>query len=78
GDYKEYKDQIPKNIQDAKEITKELCKLDTGLENVTSDDIFETQIRILNKIPNNHEVLTKTRELLQIFLDNDTIRPRVR
>ena len=77
GDYKEYKDQIPKNIQDAKEITKELCKLDTGLENVTSDDIFETQIRILNKIPNNHEVLTKTRELLQIFLDNDTIRPRV-
>ncbi|EOW2371543.1 AAA family ATPase [Cronobacter sakazakii] len=78
GDYKEYKDQIPKNIQDAKEITKELCKLDTGLENVTSDDIFETQIRILNKIPNNHEVLTKTRELLQIFLDDDTIRPRVR
>lgn len=78
SDYKEYKDQIPKNIQDAKEITKELCKLDTGLENVTSDDIFETQIRILNKIPNNHEVLTKTRELLQIFLDNDTIRPRVR
>ncbi|KGM60161.1 hypothetical protein EL75_4973 [Escherichia coli] len=48
------------------------------MENVTSDDIFETQIRILNKIPNNHEVLTKTRELLQIFLDNDTIRPRVR
>ncbi|EPB5279660.1 ATP-dependent nuclease [Escherichia coli] len=78
GDYKEYKDQIPKNIQDAKEITKELCKLDTGSENVTSDNIFETQIRILNKIPNDHEMLTKTRELLQIFLDNDTIRPRVR
>ncbi len=78
GDYKEYKDQIPKNIQNAKEITKELCKLDTGSENVTSDNIFETQIRILNKIPNDHEMLTKTRELLQIFLDNDTIRPRVR
>ncbi|EFH3256437.1 AAA family ATPase [Escherichia coli] len=78
GDYKEYKELISKDVQDAKQITKEICKLDTGLDNVTSDDIFETQIRMLNKIPNDHEMLTKTRELLQIFLDNDTIRPRVR
>ncbi|UTJ46133.1 ATP-binding protein [Atlantibacter subterranea] len=75
GDYKLYKDSISAKITDPKEITMEICKLDTGEENVTGDNIFETQIRILNKIPNDHEVFTKTRELLQIFLDNDTIRP---
>lgn len=75
GDYKLYKDSISSKITDPKEITMEICKLDTGEENITGDNIFETQIRILNKIPNDHEVFTKTRELLQIFLDNDTIRP---
>lgn len=52
----------------------EICKLDTGEENITGDDIFETQIRILNKIPSDHVAFTKTREMLQFFLDNDTIR----
>ena len=53
----------------------EICKLDTGEENITGDNIFETQIRMLNKIPNNHDAFTKTREMLQIFLDSDSIRP---
>ncbi|HBB9909637.1 TPA: ATP-binding protein [Citrobacter freundii] len=78
GDYKEYRNSVPQGINDPKLITMEICKLDTGEENVTGDDIFETQIRILNKIPSEHEAFTKTREMLQIFLDNDTIRPRVR
>ncbi|HBC2003253.1 TPA: hypothetical protein I9Z18_005006, partial [Citrobacter freundii] len=77
-DYKEYRNSVPQGINDPKLITMEICKLDTGEENVTGDDIFETQIRILNKIPSEHEAFTKTREMLQIFLDNDTIRPRVR
>ncbi|MCT7103194.1 hypothetical protein M1702_20390, partial [Salmonella enterica subsp. enterica serovar Poona] len=59
----------------SKQITMEICKLDTGEEDITGDSIFETQIRILNKIPNDHIAFTKTREMLQIFLDNDTIRP---
>ncbi|EMG3894860.1 TPA: ATP-dependent endonuclease [Klebsiella pneumoniae] len=75
GDYKAYKDSIPNEIIDSKQITMEICKLDTGEENITGDNIFETQIRMLNKIPNNHDAFTKTREMLQIFLDSDTIRP---
>ncbi|HBX9316615.1 TPA: hypothetical protein MIJ80_29365, partial [Klebsiella pneumoniae] len=66
---------IPNEIIDSKQITMEICKLDTGEENITGDNIFETQIRMLNKIPNNHDAFTKTREMLQIFLDSDTIRP---
>ncbi|HCT5223948.1 TPA: ATP-binding protein, partial [Enterobacter hormaechei] len=74
GDYKTYRDSIAKEITDSKQITMEICKLDTGEENITGDDIFETQIRILNKIPSDHVAFTKTREMLQFFLDNDTIR----
>ncbi|WP_312059484.1 AAA family ATPase, partial [Pantoea septica] len=74
GDYIEYKSLVPDEITDPKQITLEICKLDTGEDHVSSDDIFETQIRILNKIPNDHEIFTKTRNMLQIFLDNDTIR----
>lgn len=63
GDYKAYKDSIPNEIIDSKQITMEICKLDTGEENITGDNIFETQIRMLNKIPNNHDAFTKTREM---------------
>ena len=78
GDYDNYKKCLPGDLKDPKKITREICKLDTGEESVTSDDIFETQIRILNKIPYTHEAFTKTREMLQLFLDNDTIRLRAR
>ena len=78
GDYRTYRDMVGEGVTDPKLITLEICKLDTGERVVTSDDIFETQIRMLNKIPSDHEAFLTTRELLQSFLESDTLRERAR
>ena len=78
GDYKQYREAVPKEIIDCKKITLEICKLDTGEMNVNSDNIYETQIRMLNKIPSDHQAFITTRQKLQSFLENDTIRSEER
>ena len=59
-----------------KEITVEICKNDIGSNEITSDDIFATQIRILSKIPDNHPAFIETREMLKFFLEHGMIRDK--
>lgn len=74
GDYGDYKKQVGENVTNPKAIIREICILDTGESTVDSDHIYQTQIRMLNKIPHDHESFIKTRELLQSFLEHDRIR----
>ena len=54
----------------------EICKNDIGCNEITSDDIFATQIRILSKIPDDHPAFIETREMLKFFLEHGMIRDK--
>lgn len=58
----------------SKEIMAEICKKDIGNDDITSEDIFATQIRVLSKISDSHDVFIETRERLKFFLEHGKIR----
>lgn len=69
GDYKLIYDDINKNNLSLKEIFEEICKCDIDQEYVSSDDIFNTQQRILSKIALNAPELKSINDMLQQFIE---------
>lgn len=73
NDYKEMLSQIDNELPE-KEIFKELCKLDLDNDECTSDDIFNTQRRILGRIDSEVDDFVCIRNIITKFADYGKIR----
>lgn len=74
GHYLEFSNTLKQASTTPKEMIVEICKKDIDEDNINSDNIFETQIRMLNRIPSNNSAFLQTKLLLQKFLDDGIIR----
>lgn len=74
GHYADFMKQVTGAVKEPKKIIMEICKIDIGEDDIKSENIFETQIRMLNQIPADHPAFVQTKVLLQNFLENGKIR----
>ncbi|WP_034949930.1 ATP-dependent nuclease [Erwinia oleae] len=73
SDYRAMLDSIEGELPE-KEIFKELCKLDLDNDECTSNDIFNTQRRIIGRIKSSSDDLVNIKNLITSFGDCGSIR----
>jgi predicted ATPase len=72
-DYKLLLDKINPNLPE-KDVFRELCKLDLDNDECTSDDIFNTQRRIVGRIDSGSESFCAIRNIITSFADYGRIQ----